>query len=430
MREDYLELEETRVILAGVETGREEDFDYSMEELKNLAHACGKKVVGMITQKLEEVNQAFYMGSGKVEELKEFAEHVDAQEIIFDDTLTPSQMRNLGNVLERVISDRTGLILDIFALRAQTNEAKLQVETAKLQYMLPRLTGMREALSRQGGTSGSLSNRGAGETKLELDRRRIEHRISELRRELQEIQGNRETMRKRRDLSGVPQVALVGYTNAGKSTIMNHMVSRYGSQKEKTVLEKDMLFATLETSVRSLEFSDHKSFLLVDTVGFIHKLPHGLIRAFQSTLEEVKYADLLVHVVDCSDENYRLHMDVTQQTLKELDAAGIPQIVVYNKADLAGEEVIPRITGDRIFMAAAQDLGMTELLDMIKSRLYHGNHTCRFLIPYENGGDASDLMEHTEVLSREYLPEGVLMVADCNGMYMEKYRKYLKEEEK
>ena len=229
----------------------------------------------------------------------------EAEEIVFDNALSPSQIRNLGDELELPILDRTNLILDIFAIRAKTREAKLQVETARLQYMLPRLVGMRENLSRQGGTGGSMSNKGAGETKLELDRRKIEHRISELKKELTEVAGNRRTMRKKREESRTPQVALVGYTNAGKSTILNKLVERYGEGREKTVLEKDMLFATLDTSVRSIRTEDNRPFFLTDTVGFIHKLPHGLVKSFHSTLEEIRYADLLVHVVDFSDEYYK-----------------------------------------------------------------------------------------------------------------------------
>lgn len=424
MREEQ-ELQETSVLLVGVNTGEEENFEHSMEELGSLAQACGKKVVGIITQNMESIHQAFYIGTGKVEEVRELARTTQAQEVIFDDTLTPSQMRNLGKELELKVLDRTNLILDIFALRAKTREAKLQVETARLQYMLPRLVGMREALSRQGGASGSMSNKGAGETKLELDRRRIEHRISELRKELAQIQGNRETMRKRRDQSGVMQVALVGYTNAGKSTIMNHLVSRYGSQKEKTVLEKNMLFATLETSVRSLEFPNNRSFLLIDTVGFIHKLPHGLVQAFRSTLEEVKYADLLLHVVDFSDENHKQHMEVTLETLRELGAAGIPQLVVYNKADLAGMEELPRIYGDQIYMAASKDVGIEELVALIQEKLYAGNRKCSFLLPYEKGNIVSHFLENATVHTREYLPEGIRLDVSCSTQDQEKYRDYL-----
>ena len=416
----------TRVILVGVNLGeREEDFERSVQELKSLAKACGKQTVGIITQNMESVNQATYVGSGKVREIKELAKMQEAEEIIFDDALSPSQMRNLGKELDRVVMDRTNLILDIFAMRAKTREAKLQVESARLQYMLPRLIGMREQLGRQGGASGSLSNKGAGETKLELDRRRIEHRISELRKELSDIEGNRETMRKRRDDSHLPQVALVGYTNAGKSTIMNRMLERYGSKKEKTVLEQDMLFATLDTTVRSMEFSDHRSFLFSDTVGFIHKLPTDLVKAFRSTLDEVKYADLLLHVVDYSDENHKKQMEVTQKTLREIGAGNVPQIVVYNKADLAKVEGIPIVGDGRIFMAAAPCIGIEELSELVRDTLYAGNQICEFLFPYDKGGDASKLMEVANTLETEYLPEGLRIKVSCAKKEAKKYQTYL-----
>ena len=224
MREGTGEERGTKVLLVGVDTGEEPDFEHSMEELSSLAEAAGKKVAGIIVQRMEAVNKALYIGTGKVAEVKEYAGMIEADEVVFDNALSPSQIRNLGNELELPILDRTNLILDIFAIRARTGEAKLQVETARLQYMLPRLVGMRDNLSRQGGTGGSMSNKGAGETKLELDRRKIEHRISELKKELAVVAKNRETMRKKRGQSRIPQVALVGYTNAGKSTIMNRLV--------------------------------------------------------------------------------------------------------------------------------------------------------------------------------------------------------------
>lgn len=424
MTEEFQE-EKPRVVLVGLNLGeREEDFDRSMKELKSLAEACGKQTVGIITQNAESVNQAFYVGTGKVREIKELADLQEASEVVFDDALSPSQMRNLGKELDRPVIDRTNLILDIFALRAKSKEAKLQVESARLQYMLPRLIGMREQLGRQGGASGSLSNKGAGETKLELDRRRIMHRISELRKELTEIEGNRETMRKRRDDSHLPQVALVGYTNAGKSTIMNRMISLYGAKKEKTVLEQNMLFATLDVTVRSMEFPDHKSFLLTDTVGFIHKLPTDLVKAFRSTLDEVKYADLLLHVVDDSDENHKKQMEVTQNTLREIGAGSIPQIVVYNKADLLGMEDLPRAQDGKIFMAAAPGIGIEELAEMIREQLYAGNVDAEFLFPYDKGGDASRLMASAAVQDTEYRPEGIWIKASCTKKEALKYQRY------
>ena len=322
-----------RVLLVGVDTGEEQNFDGSMEELKQLAKACYMEPVGTVTQRMEFVHKALYIGTGKVQEVRDAAQALDAQLILFNDTLTPSQIKNLQDELKTPVIDRTTLILNIFEMRARTREASLQVETAKLQYLLPRLVGMHEALTRQGGTSGSMSSRGAGEKKLELDRRHIEHRISELRKELDAISRERETQRKRREQTRIPLVALVGYTNAGKSTIMNQMVERFVGDEEKKVLEKDMLFATLDTTIRRINTGNNRDFLLTDTVGFIHKLPHGLVKAFRSTLEEIKGADLLLQVVDVSDPGYQEQMETTKETLRELGAGDIPMLIVFNKAD-------------------------------------------------------------------------------------------------
>lgn len=424
MKAEQHEIIRTKVLLVGVDTGEEEDFAHSMEELASLAEAAEREVAGVIVQRLEAVNKTLYIGTGKVAEVREYAGQCEAEQVVFDNTLSPSQVRNLGKELELPVLDRTNLILDIFALRARTGEAKLQVETARLQYMLPRLVGMRENLSRQGGTGGSMSNRGAGETKLELDRRKIEHRISELKKELAEVLKNRETMRKRRGQSRIPQVALVGYTNAGKSTIMNRLVEKYGDNRDKKVLEKDMLFATLDTNVRIIRTEDNRPFFLVDTVGFIHKLPHGLIKAFQSTLEEVKYADLLIHVVDFSDEHYRQHMKVTEETLKELGAGGIPRVIVYNKSDKCEVQEIPRRKDNQIHMAAGQDCGLQELVEMIQEYTYVGRVEETFLLPFDEGGLVSYFRENATVLEQEYLEEGVKMIVSCHRSDAEKYKAY------
>lgn len=420
----------TRVLLVGVDCGDEQDFEHSMEELKSLAEASGREVVGVVVQKMETVNKAFYIGTGKVREVKEIAIANSAEEIIFDNALSPSQIRNLGQMLEITVLDRTNLILDIFALRARTGEAKLQVETARLQYMLPRLVGMRENLSRQGGTGGSMSNRGAGETKLELDRRKIEHRISELKKELEVVAKNREVIRKRRGLSRAPQVALVGYTNAGKSTIMNRLVNSYGESKEKTVLEKDMLFATLETNVRMIHTGDNQPFFLVDTVGFIHKLPHGLVKAFRSTLEEVKYADLLVQVVDFSDEYYKQHMEVTAETLKELGAGDIPQIIVFNKAEESGLQALPMRVDNKLYLAAGKGIGIEELIAIIKEYAYTELVEAEFFIPYDKGAVVSFLCENATVLEQSYLEDGVFMRTRCLKQDAERFSEYIQYREK
>lgn len=414
----------TKVLLVGVDTGEEQDFEHSMEELSSLAEAAYKQVAGVIVQRMDRVNKALYIGTGKVVEVKEYASQCGAEEIVFDNALAPSQVRNLGRELELPILDRTNLILDIFARRAKTKEAKLQVEAARLQYMLPRLVGMRENLSRQGGTGGSMSNKGAGETKLELDRRKIEHRISELKKELEQVSRTRGTMRKRREQSRIPQVALVGYTNAGKSTILNRLVERYGEGREKTVLEKDMLFATLDTSVRSIHTGDNKPFFLADTVGFIHKLPHGLVEAFHSTLEEVKYADLIVHVADFSDGHHRQQIEVTENTLRELEAADIPRIMVYNKADKSEIQELPRRRGDCLYMAAKAGCGLEELLDLIKEKVYADFVDRCFLIPYDKGNISAYLMENAVILEQEYRENGQYIRAKCHLQDAEKYKIY------
>lgn len=426
MREEMIEKQ--RVLLVGVDTGEDADFENSMKELGSLAEACMMQVVGVITQKLENINKALYIGSGKVAEVKEFAENIEAEIVIFDNVLSPSQMRNLQQELDRVVMDRTSLILDIFSERAKTREAKLQVETAKLQYMLPRLVGLHDALGRQGGASGSMSNKGAGEKKIELDRRKIEHRIAELKKELEEVSSERETQRKRRVKSAVPRVSLVGYTNAGKSTLMNQMVEAYVKDESKKVFEKDMLFATLETAVRLIDAGSNRPFYLADTVGFIHKLPHGLIKAFRSTLDEVREADLLLHVIDFSDPNYKQQIQVTEETLKELDAGGIPVIYVYNKADLCMERTLPVVDENRIYMSAKQGRGISELVELITGFLYADNSTEKFLIPYDQGSVLSYLLENGSLISQEYVENGVRLVINCRKRDKEKYKAYIVEE--
>ncbi len=420
-----------RVLLVGVDDGSAEvDFEGSMEELKSLAKACFMEPVGMITQKMESVNKGLYIGTGKVQEVKEAAELLEAGVIVFDDTLTPSQLRNLQKELDLAILDRTTLILDIFETRARTREAKLQVESARLKYLLPRLVGMHKALTRQGGTSGSMSSRGAGEKKLELDRRRIEHRISELSKELEEVSRERRVQRKKRNSSRIPLVALVGYTNAGKSTIMNSLVDKYVKEEEKRVLEKDMLFATLDTTVRRINTGSNKDFLLSDTVGFIHKLPHGLIKAFHSTLEEVEGADLLLQVVDYSDPYHKEQMETTGKTLLELKAGDIPMITVFNKADKCGEKIsYPKIVGkDKIYLCAKEDASIDLLTDMILDRIYEDYVPAEFLIPYEDGRTLSYFMENAHVTDKEYQEKGTLIKVKCHKADRDKYKDYLAAE--
>lgn len=434
-----------KAFLVGVNLNDGEDYLLSLEELDALAQACDMEVVGIAEQTLPEVHKAYYIGTGKVDEVKETAMDCGADVIIFDNSLSPMQLRNLQERLEKPVLDRSTLILDIFAGRARSREAKLQVEVARLQYMLPRLVGLHAALSRQGGASGSMSSRGAGEKKLELDRRVLEKRLTELRRELKEVGNERETQRKRRVKSGLPRVALVGYTNAGKSTLLNAMLDLYGAdegeaQEEKRVFEKDMLFATLDTTVRKIAPPEHHAFLLSDTVGFIHKLPHNLVEAFQSTLEEAKEADLLIQVVDYSDEHYKEQIAVTNQTLKKLQADGVPMLYIYNKSDLVSPDALPGLSGleearlaehlpvtaeDAIYLSAKKRIGMEELVCLIEEKLAGGYRECTLLIPYTDGRAVSYLNENAVVFETEYAEDGVRMRINCKKEDYGYYMKYL-----
>ena len=322
------------------------DNPFYGDELKSLCIACDIEVEDVVTQKLEKINPATYIGKGKIEEIRL---RLDGEMVIFDDELSPLQVKNLTDQLQTEVTDRTDLILRIFEQRAQTKEAKLQVEIARDQYLLPRLAGMQEHMSHQQGGSGF---RGSGEKQIELDRRIISRKLSRSRKELAQIVKQRQTQRERRKRNNVPVIALVGYTNSGKSTLLNTLCRN----KEKKVFEKDMLFATLQTSTRNIKIKNHTC-LLTDTVGFIERLPHNLIQAFRSTLEEVKEADLLLHVVDSSFEDYQLQVDTTNKVLEELGVENTPMIYVYNKVDLNKYGYVHPAT-PYVFISAKEKIGL------------------------------------------------------------------------
>lgn len=418
------EYRQERGILVGINLNNDPTFDLSMKELKELARACHIEVVCIHSQKLSSPNSALCIGSGKLQEIKEDIVLFEATTVIFDNTLSPVQVRNLSRELNAVILDRTSLILRIFEERAKTGEAKMQVELAKYQYMLPRLVGLRDNLSRQGGASGALSNKGAGEKKLELDRRRIEKHINELKQQLAQLELNKATMRKKRSLSSLSQVALVGYTNAGKSTILNALVSRFSQDESKLVLEKDMLFATLETKVRQIAPPGRKPFLLSDTVGFIDKLPHQLIKAFRSTLQEVREADLLLHVVDYSDPDMTEHLRVTQETLQELSAAHIPTLYIYNKIDKAEAPAVSRQTGNRLYISAKSEEGIVALLNAIEEALSASDKEVTLLLPFSQGHILSLLAREAQILSTEYTPEGTLLTVRGSAAVIDRHLCY------
>ncbi|MBR5317577.1 MAG: GTPase HflX [Lachnospiraceae bacterium] len=413
-----------QAILVGVNLNNDPTFEHSMKELQALTEACDMEVVCIHTQNLPNPNTALYVGTGKVKEIAESLVMYDANTVIFDNALSPIQVRNLTEELNAVVLDRTALILQIFNDRAKTAEAKMQVELAQLQYMLPRLVGLHNNLSRQGGGSGSLSNKGAGEKKLELDRRRIEKQITMLKKELADMEQNKETMRKKRNQSALPKVALVGYTNAGKSTILNQLVTRFCKDDSKKVLEKDMLFATLETSVRQIDPPGQKGFLLSDTVGFIDKLPHNLVKAFRSTLQEVQEADLLLHVVDFSDPDFAEHIRVTRDTLEELSASHIPVLYVYNKADRLDPDAKPKLVDNKLYISAKQDAGIVALLSAIDGCLSKDDKEVKLLIPYDQGQIVSVLTRDANILSTEYLAEGTLITVKGVASVIDRYLKY------
>ncbi len=410
-------------LLVGVNELNQSYFEESMEELSNLAIACEYNVVGKIVQNLKAINKVFYMGSGKVKEVVTLIDELDVDAIIFNNELTPSQLRNLEKTLKRNILDRTSVILEIFSKRAKTREAKLQVEVARLQYMLPRLIGLNEAMGRQSGGVGT-KNKGTGEKQLELDRRKIEGKIIELNKELKLINNERQTQRKKRNKAELPVVALVGYTNAGKSTLMNAIIDFVHKSEDKKVLEKDMLFATLETSVRNIKLKDNKTFLLADTVGFVSKLPHNLVKAFRSTLEEVRDADLLLHIIDTSNPNYKQQIEVTNETLKQIGVKDTAIVYVYNKSDLT-EKSIPIVENDDVYISAKYNIGLEELVEVIKSKIFRQYFECQMLIPYDQGSIVSYLNEFTHVKSVSYRDNGTLLTIECRQRVFDQYKQFV-----
>ena len=416
-----------KAILCGASKNKDADFESSMEELKGLSIACGYECAGMVTQRLDHFDNATYIGPGKLFEIKELLEETGADTVIFLNTLTPSQLSNLADGLSASVLDKTALILEIFGERARSAEAKLQVEYARLGYMLPRLRGLRKDLSRQGGAGGSMSNKGSGEKQIELDRRVIEKRMSELRKRLEQLEGAKRTKRRRRENSGLPLISLAGYTNAGKSTLLNKLVELYGADEEKRVEEKDMLFVTLDTSTRRISPKGHRDFLLSDTVGFINGLPHELIKAFRSTLSEIADSDLILQVVDCSDEEHLKHIQVTEDTLRELSASGIPMIYVMNKADKVYERhELPKINGDHIFISAKEGIGIEELCGLIGEKLREDMLSLELEIPYSDFSAEHFINTHAEVLKKEYTGSSIEISCLIGRRYIKRIKEYIK----
>lgn len=398
--------EEYKAILVGVQLG--EDISYSMEELKGLCEAASVESVGMVIQNMERPNSATMVGSGKVEEIRELCENMEADLVVFNDELSGMQLRNLEDAIGVRVIDRVILILDIFAKRATTREGKLQVELAQLKYRIPRLTGFGKSLSRLGGGIGT---RGPGEKKLETDRRHIERRIYDIKDELDSLKRNRGIQKKLREKNEIPVVALVGYTNSGKSALMNRILTGTFNE-DKKVFEENMLFATLDTYQRRVDLDKNHSFILVDTIGFVSRLPHLLIDAFKSTLEIVTEADLLVHVIDSSYENSDFQVEVTERVLEEIGAGSKPKIKAFNKVDLVGDREQLELKGtgmDSFFISAKYDIGIGELMDAVRSRIFGDMIRTSILVPYTRGDVSSYIQDKASVISVEYTDKGTLI---------------------
>ena len=392
-----------RVILFAVSTGDEEDTVNCLNELEELVRTAGADTVGRLIQNRDRVDAGAYLGKGKIQELREMTEALGATGVVCDDELSPAQLKNLEDALACKVMDRTMVILDIFAARAHTREGKIQVELAQLKYRAVRLVGLRESLSRLGGGIGT---RGPGEKKLEIDRRLVHDRIGQLKEELRSVEKAREVQRKSREQAHTRVAAIVGYTNAGKSTLLNRLT-------DAGILAEDKLFATLDPTTRALKLSGGQQILLTDTVGFIRKLPHHLIEAFKSTLEEAKYADIILHVADASNPQLDMQMHIVYETLKQLQVTGKTMVTVFNKMDRADAGQIPRdLSADyQVRISARTGQGIPELLETLETILRNEKIYLEKVFPYSQAGLIQKIRKYGELLSEEYTDDGIAVRA-------------------
>lgn len=420
-----------KAVLAGLDVYNKKNtvsIDDSLNELSELAEAAGYSVVGVIKQNKSKIDSATYLGSGKLQEINSLVDAMNIDLVIFDDELSGIQIRNLENIMDTDIIDRTGLILNIFADRAKSKEGKLQIELAKLRYQLPRLIGWGKTLSRTGAGIGT---RGLGESKLELDRRYISKKISDLDKSLKEVKKHREIQRKQRKKNSVPTVALVGYTNSGKSTLMNYLMSIDGEHlhiNRNEAFAEDMLFATLDPFHKMIKLQNNLEFLLIDTVGFVSKLPHFLVEAFKSTLEEITEADLLIYVVDISRDDYNHQLKVTREVVTELEAANKSHITVFNKIDKLDESQLSKafeITENSVDISALKGDGIDKLISMIEDRLFEQDKLVKLLIPFSHGNISSYLLENCRVTKHEYVELGLLIELYLNNKDLQKVNNFI-----
>ena len=393
-------------------------IDYYEKELVNLCEANDLNNVYKIRQKLDKPKVGYFVGVGKLDEIKMISNAYDVELVIFNDELTPSQLRNIENYLNLEVIDRSMLILNIFASRAKTNESMIEVSLAQYKYMLPRLTGLSKSLSRQGG---GFNAKGPGETQLELDRRKIEKRIYKLESDLKKINVSRQNRINKRSYK---TVARVGYTNSGNSKLMNALIDLYQDNKKK-VFSKDMLFATLTTSNRRITFPDNQSFILTDTVGFVSKLPHHLVNSFKSTLQEINEADLILHIIDCANPNFKLQIDVTNKVLEELGCKDIPILYVYNKCDLLDEQFFPD-EDNAIMISAKTGFNLPLLGNTIKKMILNEVVTLDLYIPYNRGDLINKLKENENIIKMEYLDDSINVLATIKNKNVHIYEAYKK----
>ena len=391
--------QQERVILFAASTNDSDDTEESVEELRELVKTAGAETVGVVIQNRENIHPGTYLGKGKIQELKEMVWESGATGVVCDDELSPAQLKNLEDALDTKVMDRTMIILDIFAARAKTREGKIQVELAQLRYRAVRLVGLRNSLSRLGGGIGT---RGPGETKLEVDRRRIHERISQLKSELQDVERHRDVVRKQREQSGTLTAAIVGYTNAGKSTLLNKLTGA-------GILAEDKLFATLDPTTRALTLPGGEKVLLTDTVGFIRKLPHHLVEAFKSTLEEARYCDVILHVVDCSNPQMDMQMHVVYETLRRLDIKDKEIITVFNKVDRPDADTACRdMSADyKVKLSAKTGEGIEELLDLFAIILRNRRIYFEKVFAYRDAGRIQTIRKSGQLLSEEYQDDGI-----------------------
>lgn len=408
-----------KAVLVGINLHEYIDINYQLDELENLANSCNIEVTYKIIQDILPTPN-FYVGSGKLDEIKMAAVDSDSSIVIFNDELTPAQLKNLENALELKVIDRSLLILNIFSSRANTHESALEVELAQLKYMLPRLVGLSSSLSRQGS---GFNAKGPGEKKIELDRRLIQNNIVKIRKKLDEINKSKENMKNKRKNTGIPSVCLVGYTNAGKSSLMNRLVEEFGFIKSKTVYAEDQLFATLSTSVRHIILNDNTDFILSDTIGFISKLPHHLIESFKTTLSEVMSADLILHVVDVSNKYYTEQIKVTNNVLKSLNVTA-PMIYVFNKCDLLDEQFFPEYDNS-IIVSVKSNQNIYLLINKIKEYILNDYKIAVLHIPYSDYKMVNSLYTDEHIINIKELDEYVLVEAKIKNKNLHLYKKFI-----